>query len=129
VERARLARGVQQVLVQWRGEPATSATWEDLDKFCATYPDFQLEDELDLEGGGEMSCGAAPIRGPATPGELRFGRSRWAPTTAHPRKVRPRKVAAAHPRKVRPRKVARLVAKLIGLNCRGVGFQISYYLN
>jgi hypothetical protein len=51
VDHVRLARGVQQVLVHWRGEPTTSATWEDLDGFCATYLDFQLDDELDLEGG------------------------------------------------------------------------------
>jgi hypothetical protein len=62
VERARLARGVQQVLVQWRGEPDTSATWEDLDKFRATYPDFQLEDELDLEGGRDVMWGRTYTR-------------------------------------------------------------------
>jgi hypothetical protein len=55
VEQARLARGVRQVLVRWRGEPAESASWEDLDEFRIKYPDFQLEDELGLEGGGEMS--------------------------------------------------------------------------
>jgi hypothetical protein len=77
-----------------------------------------------------MSCGVTPTRGLATLGGLRLGRLRWAPTAAHLRKVRPkRKVAGAQPRKVRPRKVARLVAKLIGLNCRGVGFQISHFLN
>ena len=69
-----------------------------------------------MEAIGIVSCGAAPTRGPATPGGLRLGRLRKA-------------LAAALPRKVHPRKVARLVAKLIGLNCRGVGFQISYYLN
>jgi hypothetical protein len=58
VEQARLARGVRQVLVHWQGEPAESASWEDLDEFRSKYPDFQLEDELDLEGG-EMSCGGA----------------------------------------------------------------------
>jgi hypothetical protein len=31
--RARLACGVRQVLIQWKGEPAASATWEDLDSF------------------------------------------------------------------------------------------------
>jgi hypothetical protein len=58
VEQARLARGVRQVLVRWCGEPAESASWEDLDEFRIKYPDFQLEDELGLEGG-EMSCGGA----------------------------------------------------------------------
>jgi hypothetical protein len=42
---------VRQVLVHWRGEPAESASWEDLDEFRSKYPDFQLEDELGLEGG------------------------------------------------------------------------------
>jgi hypothetical protein len=58
VEQARLARGVRQVLVHWWGEPMKSASWEDLDEFRSKYSDFQLEDELNLEGG-EMSCGGA----------------------------------------------------------------------
>jgi hypothetical protein len=56
------------VLVHWRGEQASSATCEDLDDFRSRFPDFQLEDELDLEGG-EMSCANAPTLGidvPAT---------------------------------------------------------------
>jgi transcriptional regulator GlxA family with amidase domain len=36
-----------------------SATWEDLDTFRDKYPDFRLEDELNIEGG-EMLCGATP---------------------------------------------------------------------
>jgi hypothetical protein len=49
---------VRQVLVHWRGEPAESASWEDLDEFRSKYPDFQLEDELGLEGGGrDVMCG------------------------------------------------------------------------
>ena len=60
---ARLARGIRQVLIQWKGEPAASATWEDLDSFRDRFPSFQLEDELLVEGGGEMSCGAAPMQG------------------------------------------------------------------
>ena len=58
VERARLARGVCQLLVHWRGKPPESATWEDAESFHEQFLDFQLEDELTLEGG-EMSCGAA----------------------------------------------------------------------
>jgi hypothetical protein len=57
VEQARLARGVRQVLVHWRGEPAESASWEDLDEFRLKYPDFQLEDELGLEGGRDVMWG------------------------------------------------------------------------
>jgi hypothetical protein len=49
--RTRLARGVRQVLIHFKGEPATSATWEDVDSFLDKYPAFQLEDELLVEGG------------------------------------------------------------------------------
>jgi len=63
--RARLARGVRQVLIQWKGEPASSATWEDIDSFSEHHPTFQLEDRLLVEGG-EMSCGAGTTHaGPA----------------------------------------------------------------
>ena len=44
-------------MVYWHGEPASSATWEDLDEFRTTYPEFQLEDELDLEGGRDVMWG------------------------------------------------------------------------
>jgi hypothetical protein len=59
---ARLARGVRQVLVEWRDEPAASATWEDFDDFRARFPAFQLEDELDFEGGGDVMCGRSYAR-------------------------------------------------------------------
>jgi hypothetical protein len=54
---ARMARGVRQVLVQWKDEPAASASWEDFDDFCARYPAFQLEDELVFDGGRDVMCG------------------------------------------------------------------------
>jgi hypothetical protein len=57
VTRARLARGVHQVLVEWQGEPPASATWEDLDDLRARFPSFQLEDELDFEAGRDVMCG------------------------------------------------------------------------
>jgi hypothetical protein len=55
--RLRLARGVRQVLIKWKGEPATSASWEDLDSFRDKYPSFQLEDELLVEEGRDVMWG------------------------------------------------------------------------
>jgi hypothetical protein len=55
--RRRLVRGVQQVLVQWKGQSSASATWEDVEPFCARYPAFQLGDELPLEEGRDVMSG------------------------------------------------------------------------
>jgi hypothetical protein len=62
VTRARLARGVRHVLVEWQGEPPASATWEDLDDLRARFPSFQLEDELDFEVGRDVMCGRTYAR-------------------------------------------------------------------
>jgi hypothetical protein len=43
--------------VQWKGELVDSATWEDVEPFCAKYPAFQLEDELVLEGERDVMVG------------------------------------------------------------------------
>ena len=51
VSKVRVARGVRQLLVHWKGELVSSASWEDFDTFMAHYPAFQLEDELCVEGG------------------------------------------------------------------------------
>jgi transcriptional regulator GlxA family with amidase domain len=40
------------VLIHWKGQSAASATWEDVADFRDKFPQFQLEDELDVEGGG-----------------------------------------------------------------------------
>jgi hypothetical protein len=58
----RLARGVKQVLVQWQDEPVTSATWEDFDDFKASFPTFQLEDELAFEAGRDVMYGKSYTR-------------------------------------------------------------------
>ncbi|XP_066357957.1 uncharacterized protein [Miscanthus floridulus] len=57
VVRTRLARSVRQVLIRWKGEPAASATWEDLDSFADRFPAFQLEDELAVEEGRDVMYG------------------------------------------------------------------------
>jgi hypothetical protein len=36
----RLAHIVRQILVHWKGEPAASATWKDVDSFHDRYPSF-----------------------------------------------------------------------------------------
>ena len=46
VLRARLNRGTWEVLISWQGQPAADATWVTVQEFKASYPDFQLEDEL-----------------------------------------------------------------------------------
>ena len=62
VVRTRLARGVRQVLVRWKGEPASSATWEDWDSFGARFPAFQLGDELVQEEGRDVMYGRTYTR-------------------------------------------------------------------
>jgi hypothetical protein len=75
VSRARLARGVRQLLVHWKGEPVASATWEDFDSFIERYPTFQLADELLLEGGRGVMWGrtiaaaARPLGAPPAPSQ------------------------------------------------------------
>lgn len=55
--KARLARGVRQILIQWQGQPPLAATWEDIDDFVQRYPKFQLEDDLLIEGGRDVMWG------------------------------------------------------------------------
>jgi hypothetical protein len=67
-------RGSWHVLIQWAGLPTSEATWEDREAFQASFPSFQLEDEL-LSKGGEMLC--TRMRGGTTPrGEFDAGSSR-----------------------------------------------------
>jgi len=53
--RARLNRGVWELLIHWEGRAASEATWERLPVFVADYPDFHLEDELFLGEGGNVT--------------------------------------------------------------------------
>ena len=53
---------MRQALVQWKGESPASATWEDIDVLRAKYPALQLEDELSLEGGGDVMWGKTYTR-------------------------------------------------------------------
>ena len=57
VLRSQLRRGVWHVLVQWENLPEDDATWEPVDEFRATFPSFQLEDELFPNGGRDVMTG------------------------------------------------------------------------
>jgi hypothetical protein len=46
VLRARLNRGVWEILVQWKDHPPTETSWMTVQSFRTNYPLFQLEDEL-----------------------------------------------------------------------------------
>jgi hypothetical protein len=62
VIRGHLVCGHREVLVQWRGQSAAEATWTDLEEFYKLYPDFQLEDELLMEGGRDVMLGVQYTR-------------------------------------------------------------------
>jgi hypothetical protein len=52
VVKARLNRGVWELLVQWVGHAAADASWEQLEEFKQQYPHMQLADELFVREGG-----------------------------------------------------------------------------
>jgi hypothetical protein len=41
-------------LVRWVNRDHADATWEELQQFKETYPDFKLEDELFCQKGGSV---------------------------------------------------------------------------
>ncbi|CAM8990808.1 unnamed protein product [Rhodiola kirilowii] len=43
---------IEQILVRWRNQPNTDATWEDCELIHHQYPDFNLEVEVVSEEGG-----------------------------------------------------------------------------
>jgi hypothetical protein len=57
VLRARLNRGVWEVLVKWVGRAAADTTWEQVEDFKNTYPRVELADDLFVrEGGNVIDC-------------------------------------------------------------------------
>ncbi|GJT96586.1 ty3-gypsy retrotransposon protein [Tanacetum coccineum] len=50
--RSLIQGGGDEVLVQWDNAPADEATWEDRDTFLKTFPTFDLEDKVGVEGEG-----------------------------------------------------------------------------
>jgi len=54
VKMARVVRGHWEICVSWVGRAPADTTWEHLEDFRATYPDFQLEDKLFSKEGGNV---------------------------------------------------------------------------
>ena len=50
-----LNRGVWELLIHWQGSAPAEATRESLPSFIATYSNFQLEDKLFLDEGGNVT--------------------------------------------------------------------------
>ena len=46
-------------VAKWTGLADAGTTWESVRNFRAAFPDFQLEDELFLEGGRDVMVGRA----------------------------------------------------------------------
>jgi hypothetical protein len=57
VVKSRLARGRHELLVCWKGLASSESLWIHLEEFQNTYPSFQFEDELIVEGGRDVMWG------------------------------------------------------------------------
>ena len=44
-------KDVSQVLVQGQGLPSTTTTWEDKEEFKQAYPDYNIEDKVEVDEG------------------------------------------------------------------------------
>jgi hypothetical protein len=57
VLKSRLARGHHELLVHWKGQTATDASWMALNELRSLFPTFQLEDKLIVQGGRDVMWG------------------------------------------------------------------------
>jgi hypothetical protein len=55
-----------ELQIEWEDEPDKEITWEPLQDFKARFPTFQLEDELFVEEGRDVT--GQPHQGPSRPG-------------------------------------------------------------
>jgi hypothetical protein len=45
---------IQQILVQWENLPEEEATWEELEEFRHQFPNYNLEDKVEVIGGSDV---------------------------------------------------------------------------
>lgn len=57
-----LGRPVPQVLIQWEGQPASDATWEDHIAFHQDFPTFNLEDKVSFQEAANDASDVTQIR-------------------------------------------------------------------
>jgi hypothetical protein len=62
VLKARLSRGTRQLLVQWEGQDPAQASWVDFEDFKQCYLEWQLEDDLLVDGGSDVMWGCTYVR-------------------------------------------------------------------
>lgn len=62
VLKLRLVRGRQELLVRWKGAPPAESSWVDLEDFRQQFPEFQLADNLFLQGGKDVMVGVPYTR-------------------------------------------------------------------
>ena len=72
VLRSRLARGKHELLVRWKGAPAAEMAWVELDDFRQQFLDFQIEDELRLQGRRDVMWGRTYGRRMASQGGVQM---------------------------------------------------------
>jgi hypothetical protein len=52
----RQGKPVSQLLIQWDLSQPEDATWEDLEDIRISFPDFNLEDKVNFDGEGNVTC-------------------------------------------------------------------------
>jgi hypothetical protein len=56
-------REVKKILVKWLNLPAAEATWENWTDISTNYPNFNLEDKINFNGGSNVMSGDTEVSG------------------------------------------------------------------
>ena len=64
----------REVLIQWKGQPIEEATWEDLEVFHHQFPNFHLEDKVNIWAAGNVIDPTDEPAHPKPPVRLTYSR-------------------------------------------------------